>query len=198
MEIEYPEKVPDTEPTEWTRKRGVFVIELAPMELMPHAVNVFLQQIHHKVWNGCSFVINAMHIMQAGPHKYVEPGKYDANNALLFSKFQQNQLDKVAFQEYHEDYPHSAYTLGFAGRPGGPDFYINKIDNAVNHGPGGQGHHDLHEEADPCFGRIIQGKEIISQVNKVPVDHEKGGLLLQPVTIIDAIITYGEMFESEE
>ena len=36
-------------------------------------------------------------------------------------------------------------------RPG-PDFYINKIDNTIRHGPGGQIMHtgEMHNEADPC------------------------------------------------
>ena len=62
-------------------------------------------------------------------------------------------MDKVAFQEYSPEYPHVQWTVGLAGRPGGPDFYISKVDNSANHGPGGQSHHDLHEEADPCFGK---------------------------------------------
>ena len=44
----------------------------------------------------------------------------------------------LAFQEYHDDYPHHPLTLGYAGRPGGPAFYINLIDNRQNHGPASQ------------------------------------------------------------
>jgi hypothetical protein len=31
------------------------------------------------------------------------------------------------FQEYSEKFPHVKYTLGYAGRPGGPDFYISTL-----------------------------------------------------------------------
>ena len=186
LEIEYPQYTEDVEPSDWPRIRGVFTLEMAPLNLMPIAVNLFLQQVHHKLWNGCSFVINAMHILQAGPHRYTEGGKYDANLPELLKRFQNSRLDKMPFQEYHDDYPHSKYTVGYAGRPGGPDFYINKIDNSVNHGPGGQSHHDLHEEADPCFARLIGGLEILDQLNKIPIDYDRGALLLQPVVIVDS------------
>mmetsp|Transcript_38905 Transcript_38905/g.81377 ORF Transcript_38905/g.81377 Transcript_38905/m.81377 type:complete len:650 (+) Transcript_38905:152-2101(+) len=188
LDIEYPQFTVDLPPSSWPRVRGTFTLEMAPLDLMPIAVNLFLQQVHHKLWNGCSFVINAMHILQAGPHRYDESqtGKYDANVASLVDGFQNAKLDKMPFQEYHENYPHNTHTVGFAGRPGGPDFYINKIDNSENHGPGGQSHHDLHEEADPCFGRLVGGIEILKELNKIPVDGERGSLLLHSVVIVDS------------
>lgn len=44
---------------------------------------------------------------------------------------------KLTFQEYSEDYVHSKHRLGYAGRPGGTDFYVNMVENIRNHGPGG-------------------------------------------------------------
>jgi len=188
LEIEYPQYTEGKPPSEWPRVRGVFQIEMAPLSLMPIAVNLFLQQVHHKLWNGCSFVINAMHILQAGPHQYKTEGggKYNANVAALVGRFENARLDKMPFQEYNSGFPHDQYTLGFAGRPGGPDFYINKIDNSVNHGPGGQSHHDLHEEADPCFAKLVGGMGILGDLNKIPIDRERGSLLLHPVVIVDS------------
>ena len=49
----------------------------------------------------------------------------------------------LAFQEYSAEYPHRPFTVGIAGRPGGPDFYINLLDNVKNHGPGGIRTHNL-------------------------------------------------------
>lgn len=73
-------------------------------------------------------------------------------------KFQDLGLDQLAFPDYHPDYPHSAWTIGFTGRPGGPDWYINKVDNTKGHGPGGQSQHALDEQGDSCFGTIsIEG-----------------------------------------
>ena len=195
LEVEYPRWREDgpTEPDDWPRVRGVFEVELAPVHEMPIAVNLFLQQVHHKLWDGCVFVINAMHILQAGPHRFASDndGYYDANVPDLMDRFVDAKLDKMPFQEYNKNFPHEQYTLGFAGRPGGPDFYVNKIDNSVNHGPGGQGHHDLHEEADPSFGRIVGGTEIIQELNRIPIDVAKGNLLKYPVVIVDARVMPG-------
>mmetsp|Transcript_20071 Transcript_20071/g.47180 ORF Transcript_20071/g.47180 Transcript_20071/m.47180 type:complete len:559 (-) Transcript_20071:18-1694(-) len=195
LEIEYPRWSEDgpSEPDDWPRVRGVLEIELAPIQAMPIAVNLFLQQVHHKLWDGCVFVINAMHILQAGPHRFApdNDGYYDANIPELMDRFVDGKLDKMPFQEYSKDFPHEQYTLGFAGRPGGPDFYVNKIDNSVNHGPGGQGHHDLHEEADPSFGRIVRGVEIIQELNRIPTDGARGHLLKYPVVIVEARVMAG-------
>ena len=199
LEIEYPQYKEELEPDNWPRVRGTFQIEMAPLSLMPIAVNLFMQQVHHKLWNGCSFVINAMHILQAGPHRFSNNGKYDANVPELLNRFVNSRLDKMPFQEYNDEFPHDKYTVGFAGRPGGPDFYINKINNSVNHGPGGQTHHDLHEEADPCFGRLVGGMEILSDLGRVPVDYDRGALLLHPVTIVDSrVVATREEQEKKE
>jgi cyclophilin family peptidyl-prolyl cis-trans isomerase len=187
IEIEYPRYVEGLEGKDWPRVRGVFLIELAPLDLMPVAVHMFLQQVHHKLWNGCSFVINAMHILQAGPHKHVK-SHYVPNEPELFGKFTAAKLDKMPFQEYDARYPHEKYTLGMSGRPGGPDFYINKVNNTINHGPGGQKIHDLHEETDPCFGKVIGGTELLDEIGKIPIDYQTGGTLLHQVLIVDARI----------
>lgn len=187
FEVEYPKfdpHRPDDNPEIWTRVKETISIEMAPLKLMPIAINLFLQQVHHRLWEGCSFVINAMHILQAGPHLYRGEGKFTANAYQLKGKFEKSRLDVMPYQEYAEEYPHAKYTVGFAGRPGGPDFYINKVDNSENHGPGGQTHHDLHEEADPCFGRVVAGFEVIDDINRIPVDREKGSLLAASVTIV--------------
>ncbi|KAL3796035.1 hypothetical protein HJC23_013092 [Cyclotella cryptica] len=185
IEVEYPHVDENHDPEDWPRVRGVFLVELAPLDLMPVAINLFLQQIHHKLWNGCAFVINAMHILQAGPHLF-DSNRYFPNHETLHSKFTNAKLDKMPFQEYHEKYPHVQWTLGFAGRPAGPDFYINKIDNSKNHGPGGQVNHDLHEEADPCFGKIVQGMQHVAEIDKIPVGYDEGFLLKHNVFIVDA------------
>ena len=127
-------------------------------------------------------------------------GKYNANVAALVGRFENARLDKMPFQEYNKGFPHDQYTMGFAGRPGGPDFYINKIDNSVNHGPGGQSHHDLHEEADPCFAKLVGGMEILGDLNKIPINRERGSLLLHPVVIVDSrvMIWRGSQEQLEE
>ena len=143
MEIEYPEYADDIAAEHWPRKRGVLLFDMAPLDLMPVAVNLFLQQVHHGLWDGCYFVANPHHVLQAGPHDH--------------GRFRDAKLESMPFQEYHEGYPHERHTVGFSGRPGGPNFYINKINNTMTHGPGGQDQHDLHEEADSCFAKLSGG-----------------------------------------
>jgi hypothetical protein len=57
------------------------------------------------------------------------------------------------------NFPHVKYTLGYAGRPGGPDFYVSTQDNTQNHGPGGQASYEEASEADPCFAKVVPGYE---------------------------------------
>ena len=58
--------------------------------------------------DGHSFNLNAGHILQAG-------GGGTNNN---MQEFKDMRLDKLSYQEYHKDYPHEKYTIGFSGRPG--------------------------------------------------------------------------------
>lgn len=190
MEIEYPEyQSTILESKHWPRARGIVRYEMAPLDLMPVAVNLFLQQVHHGLWDGCSFVVNAVHIIQAGPHRHNGQGGYNHNIPELYDQFISKKLDVMPFQEYSTDYPHVKYTLGFSGRPSGPDFYINKIDNSISHGPGGQEHHDLHEEADPCFAKIVSGVETLEDIYKIPIYSRDGGygnMIVNPVIILNA------------
>lgn len=162
-----------------------FIIELYPLMAMPHAVHLFLQQVYHGLWDGCSFVVNAPHILQAGTF----PG---GNTVVTYAEkikaFEDVGLDVVSYQEYSEEHPHKQWTVGFAGRPGGPDFYINKLDNTNNHGPGGQIQHRLGEEADPCFGHIVEGKDILERMYEMKTDAKHDWVMDNPVHIVKARI----------
>ena len=107
-----------------------FIIETAPLSLMPHSVHQFLRMVSEKLWDGLAFVHRDIHshVMQATPLN-VKTG------ARAIDRFENAGLTKLAFSEYSPDYPHLAYTVGFSGRPGGPDFYINTVDNSLSHGP---------------------------------------------------------------
>lgn len=146
--------------SEMTKSRtNKFVIELAPLSLMPHSVLHFLEMIDHQLWDGNAFVHHVDHVVQAVPTAFrtAESKKHTFDDA---------GLSELAYQEYHEDYPHDAYTVGFSGRPGGMEFYINTQDNSQIHGPGGQQQHDLHEEGDPCFGKIVSGHHVIDRMHQ--------------------------------
>ena len=109
---------------------AVLRLEMAPFELVPVTVLYFLDQVASGSWDGCSFIRNAGHVLQASPR-----GKRCNVKAFTSSSGQERS---VAFQEYSPQFPHHKHTIGLAGRPGGPDFYINLIDNVETHGPGGQ------------------------------------------------------------
>jgi hypothetical protein len=203
LDLEYPEYAEDLPVERWTRKRGRLRLDMAPLDLMPVAVNLFLQQVHHGLWDGCSFVYNYHHILQAGPH--VHDGVHDGGERrpprmdALMQRFVDAKLDRMPYPEYREGYPHEAYTVGYAGRPGGPSFYINKANNTRIHGPGGQGHHSLHEEADPCFAKVAMdgdddGTALMEILDRIP-SFQSGNrhFVSQPVVIVNArIMTPGE------
>lgn len=87
----------------------------------------------------------------------------------------------LVFQEYHPSFPHELHTLGFAGRPGGPAFYISTQDNKKNHGPGSQGH---ATEADTCFAKISQGIEVVQRMKTQPGARPPSGFVGEPENFI--------------
>ena len=77
-------------------------------------------------------------------------------------------------------------------RPGGPDFYINKVDNVKAHGPGGQFQHVLGEEqGDSCFATIVSGREVLAKVYQQPTYNDRSEwhyFIEEPVEIKQAIV----------
>lgn len=156
---------PDSPMSELPSPPTKFVIELAPLDLMPHSVHLFLEMVSNKLWDGCSFMRNAGHVIQASSAPYY---KNPGTRQKLTQAFASSGYESVAFQEYHKDFPHVKYTVGFAGRPGGPDFYVSVENNTRNHGPGGQGGYDDPQEADPCFGKVVEGFDAVDRMHKMP------------------------------
>lgn len=180
-------------PNDETKTERFILLEMAPLDLMPHAVHLFLEQVQHGLWNNAWFYINGPHVLQAGPQAE-EIDDSDPNfdvRAAALKPFREKDLASLAFPEYSEGFPHLAWTLGFTGRPGGPDFYINKVDNQLSHGPGGQEHHDLDEFADPCFAKVIKGFQTLDEMSKVPTILENVDYKFffeEPVHMIRAVI----------
>lgn len=118
------------------------IIQLAPLDLMPHSIHLFLTQISEGYWNvgTPAFVLNAEHVMQACPHPCLESvgfggGRNSSPQKEPYDEMKRAGLDTVSFQEYSSMFPHQKYTIGFAGRPhSGPEFYINLMDNTLDHG----------------------------------------------------------------
>ena len=138
-----------------------FVIEMAPLNLVPHSVQVFLDMIAGGLWDNTVFYHHATtsHVIAAAPVVYgtFEP-KHLHFDALGYSG--------VSFPEYSPSFPHQVYTVGFSGT--GPNFYINGLDNTDHHGPGGQGHHALPGEADPCFAKVVSGHSVLRAIQNGP------------------------------
>lgn len=158
MTVNFPSSMPGA-PT------GDIVIEFAPSDLMPTAVLFFMTQIEAGVWNGMSFIRNAGHVLQASSQT---PTKQYMGKIFKLPY----QDSSIPFQEYSEKYPHEKYTLGLAGRPGGPDFYISTQDNTRNHGPGGQGSYDLPAEADSCFAKVVDGFDVVDRLHTAKKNHD--------------------------
>lgn len=157
-----------------------FHVEMAPLSLMPHSVQLFLEQVSHGLWDGSAFVWNPTHLILAAPHVRMPEGT-DVDSQHMADEAKRDEFGKagfasVSFQEYSEDFPHKKWTVGFAGRPGGPNFYVNMQDNVRVHGPGGQTHGDLSEEdADPCFGKVVAGYETLERLHALPNEEDADG-----------------------
>ena len=129
---------------------GEIIIEMAPSRLQPHSVFSFLEVARQ--YEGGAFHRIARHVLQV----------------MVRGRF-----PPLAFQEYSKEYPHKKGTVGYAGRPSGPAWYVSIQDNSMNHGPGSQQKHNPFE-ADSCFGKVIAGYDNeVQRIAKIP---EKGFL----------------------
>jgi len=115
--------------------------------------------LESEVWNDSIFLHRVHHIIQAIPitsSGIEKREQFESPNMLM------------SFPEYDSRYPHDKYTVGFSGRPGGPEFYISTQDNAKFHGPGGQSRYEeLAHDADPCFGKVIRGHNVIDRMHQL-------------------------------
>jgi len=170
-----------------------FVVEMAPLDSMPHAVHIFLEQVDHELWNNAQFYLNGPHVLQGGPSYdgEEEPETEEEERSLRMQPFREVGLESLVFPEYSEDFPHVKWTLGFTGRPGGPDWYINKANNTRTHGPGGQYQHDLEEFADPCFAKVVDGFDVLKEIFELEIvkdDPEYEWFFEEGVYIVNATI----------
>lgn len=135
--------------------RKIFEIETAPIELMPHAIHTFMDLVQARVWKETMFIHKVEHVVLAAPID-----KQGNQKSPDIAK-------KLLFPEYSPEFPHVEHTVGFQGRPGGPEIYVNLDDNTAYHGPGGQQQHDLVEEADPCFAKVVSGLEVLKEFSSM-------------------------------
>jgi len=126
------------------------IMEMASLELMPHSVYTFLEMISEGLLDGCSFIINALHVLKAAPLPF------DGSSASVKAKqFSDVGLESVAFREYSPAFPHKKYTIGFAA-DGSPSFYINSEDNSEIH------------VGDPCFAKVVSGFDAVQRLDQMP------------------------------
>eukprot|EP00934_Nitzschia_sp_Nitz4_P006301 Nitzschia sp. Nitz4//scaffold138_size62050//27983//29107//NITZ4_006388-RA/size62050-processed-gene-0.46-mRNA-1//1//CDS//3329535767//6291//frame0 len=153
-----PHRVQFTVKTDGKEKKGKFLLELAPVDLVPHAIETFLDMVSNKIWDNTVFCSHytRTHVVMGFPATY---GTFESR---------QNQLDQVlgreglGFHDYSDEFPHEELTIGFAGLSS--NIFINMISNVERHGPGAQDHHALDTDADPVFGKITWGKNIVRQM----------------------------------
>ena len=123
-----------------------FIVETAPLSIMPHAVYHFLKMVQHNLWDGLSMVSRSSEpILQATPLNAL-------TNTWEDKRFEDANVTHMAFTEYSFDYPPKKYTLAFAGRPGGPDFYVNMEELQ-----------DESEEGESCFGIVVEGFDVLDR-----------------------------------
>lgn len=144
FDLEFQSTIPDFEAK---GKDGTLLIELGPTSLIPCSVYNFLEIA--RTWKKGAFHRNAGHVLQAIARSDI--------------------TERMPFQEYSKEYPHKKGTLGYAGRPSGPEFYVSIQDNTHAHGPGSQQKHNPYE-ADCIIGTVIQGMEdgTVARIHTMP------------------------------
>jgi len=144
FDLEFQSTIPDFEEK---GKVGSLLVEMAPISLIPCSVYNFLEIA--RTWKNGAFHRNAGHVLQAIARSDVK--------------------ENMPFQEYSKDFQHKKGTLGYAGRPSGPEFYVSIQDNSRAHGPGSQQSHNKYE-ADCIIGTVIEGMEdgTVDRIHKMP------------------------------
>jgi hypothetical protein len=153
IDVEYPPSImitqsintnhdeEDDHPT--TKRQDYLLVEMAPTSLLPCSVFYFLELA--RTYQSGSFHRNADHVLQAKA----------SSKATAHSR-------SMPFQEYSPQFPHAQYTVGYAGRPSGPEWYVSILDNTYNHGPGSQQKQNPHE-ADSLFGKLVNDDDQVEE-----------------------------------
>jgi hypothetical protein len=152
----------------WEKDKPVqhfFTVEMAPLDLMPASVHLFLEQVVRGYWSGTSFYLNTAHTLAAHPVS-------GNGQASRLPDMEEAGFSSLSVQEYSEAYPPIPYTLGFAGT--GPSLYINKTVNRSN---------------DPCFAQVVLGGETVDKMAAL------GRELEHPFSPIDIVSTKVVMFQ---
>ena len=141
-----------------------FTIEMAPLQEMPHFNQVFLDMASNGLWDGCSFVMNAMHVLKTAPLPYDGSGKSSKDLTQAFTDA--GLSGSPSFPEIHPDHPHSKYTVGFTLNTGnGPSFFINTDDNS-----------EMYKAEASAFAKVVDGFDTLDALLNYPTSN---GIWLQ-------------------
>ncbi|KAL9186111.1 hypothetical protein ACHAXT_005349 [Thalassiosira profunda] len=135
-----------------------FVLELGPLEEMPHTVYNVMKMVKEKTFVDGTMILAQEHILVGGP---VDVHDKENNDELEQRMVQGGYFPGglLLFNEHSAVLPHAQWTIGF-NEVGGPVFYINLRDNTKLHGPNGRG--------EVCFGKITEGVHVIQRVVDIP------------------------------
>mmetsp|Transcript_14285 Transcript_14285/g.25500 ORF Transcript_14285/g.25500 Transcript_14285/m.25500 type:complete len:607 (+) Transcript_14285:163-1983(+) len=137
------------------------LLELAPLDIMPHTIHTFLRMIKERMYAEGTFILSRDHIVVGGP---VDLHNNENNQILEQRMIRQGYFPDGAllFMEYTPDYPHVQHSVGF-NQAGGPVFYFNMKDNTELHAPhNGEG--GGNKEGDPCFAKIVEGFDVAKRI----------------------------------
>jgi cyclophilin family peptidyl-prolyl cis-trans isomerase len=144
-----------------------FVIELAPLSEMPHAVYHFLQMVDQNLWDGLSFMLGQGTVTSsttseaAMDYWVAQPMRMDkehGHNTWESQRFEVANLTHLAFTEHSTNYPAQGkykYSVAFFGHPGGPSFYI-RMDGAE------ESVVDVHQQPS-TFGTVVEGMDVLDR-----------------------------------
>lgn len=141
-----------------------FVVELYSVDKLPHSLYFFLDLVAAHTWDDTVFLHHMAHVMATAPIDYF-------TQKIKHSHFYSLGWNSLGFPEHSDEFKHEKYTLGFAGQ--GPTFYINTVDNSYVHGQGSQNHHLLPYDADPCFGKVVEGFDVVDDIAKLGRQHHQ-------------------------
>mmetsp|Transcript_28872 Transcript_28872/g.53310 ORF Transcript_28872/g.53310 Transcript_28872/m.53310 type:complete len:290 (+) Transcript_28872:68-937(+) len=190
--VELQVQLPSSSSSQETTEFQTIKIELAPLDMMPHSVHTFLEQVHQGSWDGTAFDVHAGHVLMASSSSSSPNTEEDHHH--------QAPTPTVMIPEYNARYPHDKYTIAFPGSqtPSSPsqDFYINLQPNTIHHSPrietlekgtGGR-NTEVYVEGEPCFGKIVDedSRRVVDRMDGLGVGER--GLLKERVVIKSARI----------
>ena len=157
------------------------LLELAPLDLMPHTVHLFLKMTSEKLLSKATFVLVRSHILVLGPQD-----SFDAeNNAILQGRMVSEGYEPngaLLFGEFTPEYPHTQYTVAF-NRRRGPTFFINIRDNSGMH----RSYYTddgSYVEGETCFAKIVEGLDVLPRI--LSLKKRDGDTLESAVYLVDS------------